>query len=39
MKNNFVELPISTRDGKFIAHYSEKGLAELDFPKVGARQR
>jgi O-6-methylguanine DNA methyltransferase len=35
MKNKFVELPISTRDGKFIAHYSEKGLVELDFPKVG----
>jgi O-6-methylguanine DNA methyltransferase len=34
MKNKFVELPISTRDGKFIAHYSEKGLAELNFPKV-----
>jgi methylated-DNA-[protein]-cysteine S-methyltransferase len=32
MKNNFVELPISTRDGVFVAHYSEKGLAELDFP-------
>jgi O-6-methylguanine DNA methyltransferase len=36
MKNNFVELPISTRDGEFIAHYSEKGLAELNFPKVGS---
>ena len=35
MKNNFVELSISTRDGKFIAHYSEKGLAEIDWPKVG----
>src|SRR5271154_4633261 len=35
MKNNFVELPISTRDGKFIAHYSEKGLTEIDWPKVG----
>jgi O-6-methylguanine DNA methyltransferase len=35
MKNNFVELPITTRDGKFIAHYSEKGLAEIDWPKVG----
>ena len=35
MKNKFVELPISTRDGKFIAHYSEKGLAEIDWPKVG----
>ena len=34
-KNKFVELPISTRDGKFIAHYSEKGLAEIDWPKVG----
>ena len=32
MKNNFIELPISTRDGKFIAHYSEKGLAGLNFP-------
>jgi O-6-methylguanine DNA methyltransferase len=28
-----VELPISTRDGEFIAHYSDKGLAEMDFPK------
>jgi len=37
MKNNFVELPISTRDGKFIAHYSEKGLAELNFPANGSR--
>jgi methylated-DNA-[protein]-cysteine S-methyltransferase len=35
MKNNFVELPIATRDGKFVAHYSEKGLTELDWPKVG----
>jgi O-6-methylguanine DNA methyltransferase len=34
-KRQFVELPISTRDGKFIARYSEKGLAELDFPKAG----
>jgi O-6-methylguanine DNA methyltransferase len=32
MKTNFVQLPISTRDGKFIAHYSEKGLAGLNFP-------
>src|SRR5271155_2430944 len=37
MKNNFIELPISTRDGKFIAHYSEKGLAELNFPVGRAR--
>lgn len=35
MKNHLVELPIATRDGQFIARYSEKGLAELDFPKVG----
>ena len=33
--NNFFELPISTRDGQFIARYSEKGLAELNFPKSG----
>jgi O-6-methylguanine DNA methyltransferase len=39
MKNNFVELSISTRDGKFIAHYSEKGLAEIDWPKVGSARR
>ncbi|HEY3931335.1 MAG TPA: methylated-DNA--[protein]-cysteine S-methyltransferase [Verrucomicrobiae bacterium] len=35
MKNNFVELPISTSDGIFLAHYSEKGLAEIDWPTVG----
>jgi O-6-methylguanine DNA methyltransferase len=35
MKNNFIELPIVTRDGIFLAHYSEKGLAEIDWPKVG----
>ena len=41
MKNNFVELAISTRDGKFMARYSEKGLAGLDFPQVrfGAPRR
>jgi O-6-methylguanine DNA methyltransferase len=39
MKNNFVELPVITRDGKFVAHYSEKGLAELDFPKAGTPLR
>ncbi len=26
---------VATPDGKFIARYSEKGLAGLDFPKVG----
>lgn len=35
MKNDLVELPISTRDGKFVARYSENGLAELNFPKNG----
>jgi O-6-methylguanine DNA methyltransferase len=34
MKNNLVELPIVTRDGIFLAHYSEKGLAEIDWPKA-----
>ena len=34
MKNNLIELPIATRDGTFIAHYSEKGLAGIDWPKV-----
>jgi O-6-methylguanine DNA methyltransferase len=32
MKSHFIKLSIPTRDGRFIAHYSEKGLAELDFP-------
>jgi O-6-methylguanine DNA methyltransferase len=32
MKNQFVELAISTHDGQFMARYSEKGLAEMDFP-------
>jgi len=36
MKPEFVELPITTRDGNFRAHYSEKGLAGLDFPDVKA---
>jgi O-6-methylguanine DNA methyltransferase len=39
MKNNYFELPISTRDGKFVAHYSEKGLAELNFPVGRASSR
>ena len=34
-QNNFFTLPVSTRDGRFVARYSEKGLAELNFPKVG----
>src|SRR5471030_894790 len=39
MENNFIELPISTRDGKFVAHYSEKGLAEIDWPNSNRRRR
>ena len=35
MKTPFIELPVATSDGTFLAHYSEKGLAELDWPKVG----
>jgi len=35
MKTPLVEMPAVTPDGKFIARYSEKGLAGLDFPKVG----
>jgi O-6-methylguanine DNA methyltransferase len=35
MKAPFVKLPISTRAGQFVARYSEKGLAELNFPSVG----
>ncbi len=34
-KNNFFELSVSTRDGRFVARYSENGLAELNFPSVG----
>ena len=32
MKPDTVTLPISTADGEFVAHYSERGLAALDFP-------
>src|SRR5450432_2967578 len=39
MKNNLVELPILTRDGQFVAHYSEKGLAGLNFPVGRASSR
>jgi O-6-methylguanine DNA methyltransferase len=39
MKTPLVELPISTRDGRFTVHYSEKGLAGLDFPKTSLRRR
>jgi len=36
MKTELVELPVITAHGEFIARYSEKGLAELNFPKVGS---
>ena len=36
MNNHFTELPVATRDGIFLAHYSETGLSELNFPKAGA---
>ena len=39
MKTQFFELPIPTRDGIFLAHYSEKGLAEIDWPKAGSARR
>ena len=32
MKMSLIELPIPTRNGQFTAHYSEKGLAGLNFP-------
>ncbi|MEY2427309.1 MAG: methylated-DNA-[protein]-cysteine S-methyltransferase [Verrucomicrobiota bacterium] len=31
-KRGIVELPIPTSDGEFLAHYSERGLCELNFP-------
>ena len=34
--NDFVERPIVTRDGRFLARYSGQGLAELDFPNARA---
>ncbi len=39
MKTQSAELSISTRDGKFIARYSERGLAGLNFPKAGSARR
>lgn len=39
MKNNFIILPVSTGDGVFLAHYSEKGLAEMDWPKAVSPRR
>jgi O-6-methylguanine DNA methyltransferase len=33
MKSELIDLPVTTSDGIFLAHYSEKGLAGLNFPK------
>ncbi len=33
MDNQFLEIPVPTADGVFVARYSEQGLAELNFPK------
>lgn len=33
MKTTRLQLPIATRDGIFLAHYCDQGLAGLDFPK------
>ena len=32
MENQTIPLSVVTRDGEFIAHYSERGLVSLDFP-------
>ena len=32
MKNPPVTIPVETADGSFVAHYSEKGLVEIDWP-------
>ena len=37
--NQLFQLTIATPDGQFIARYSEKGLAGLDFPQVGTPRR
>jgi O-6-methylguanine DNA methyltransferase len=38
MKDSLIEISIPTSDGNFTAHYSAKGLAELDWPaKKSAR--
>ena len=39
MNNQLFQLSIATRAGQFIARYSAKGLAELNFPKVGSARR
>jgi O-6-methylguanine DNA methyltransferase len=39
MKTSFVELSLPTPDGEFTARYSQKGLAEMDFPASTRRRR
>jgi len=39
MRNQLFQLPIATPDGQFVARYSEKGLAELNFPQAGTPRR
>jgi O-6-methylguanine DNA methyltransferase len=36
-KEQGIELPITTADGVFTAHYSAKGLAGLNFPRASTR--
>jgi O-6-methylguanine DNA methyltransferase len=38
VKNQLFKLSISTPDGRFIARYSAKGLAELNFPEAGSER-
>jgi methylated-DNA-[protein]-cysteine S-methyltransferase len=35
MNTSLIELPIATAEGNFLAHYSGKGLAGMNFPKTG----
>jgi len=39
MKTVLFSLPAATADGEFLARYSEAGLVELSFPKVGRASR
>ncbi len=39
MSSALIELPVATGEGVFVAHYSEKGLAGLDFPRPGSDRR
>jgi O-6-methylguanine DNA methyltransferase len=38
MKTPFIELPVATADGVFVAYYSENGLAEIDWPEKKKRE-